>query len=47
MKACLKNTTKYLGLEQIKLIKDFINLLQQEVSLKKDVYITLKIINCI
>ena len=40
MKACLKNTTKYLGLEQIKLIKDFINLLQQEVSLKKDVYIT-------
>jgi len=40
VKACLKNTTKYLGLEQIKLIKDFINLLQQEVSLKKDVYIT-------
>lgn len=39
MKACLKNTTKYFSLEQIKLIKDFISLLQQEVSLQKDVYI--------
>ena len=39
MKACLKNTTKYFSSEQIKLIKDFINLLQQEVSLQKDVHI--------
>lgn len=39
MKACLKNTTKYFSPEQLKLIKDFINLLQQEVSLQKDVYV--------
>ena len=39
MKACLKNTTKYFSPEQLKLIKDFINLLQQQVSLQKDVYI--------
>jgi len=39
VKACLKNTTKYFSSEQIKLIKDFINLLQQEVSLQKDVHI--------
>ena len=39
MKACLKNTGKYFSSEEIKLIKDFINLLQQEVSLQKDVHI--------
>ena len=39
MKACLKNTTKYFSPEQLKLIRDVINLLQQEVSLQKDVYI--------
>jgi hypothetical protein len=39
VKACLKNTTKYFSPEQLKLIKDFIGLLQQEVSLQKDVYI--------
>ena len=40
MKACLKNTTKYFSPEELILIKDFINLLQKEVPLKKDVYIT-------
>jgi hypothetical protein len=39
MKACLKNTTKYFSPEELILIKDFINLLQKEVPLKKDVYI--------
>jgi hypothetical protein len=39
MKACLKNITKYFSPEELILIKDFINLLQKEVPLKKDVYI--------
>ncbi len=39
MKACLKNATNYFSPEELILIKDFINLLQQEVPLKKDVYI--------
>jgi len=39
MKACLKNITKYFSPKELILIKDFINLLQKEVPLKKDVYI--------
>ena len=39
MKVHLKNTTKYFSPEEFELIKDFINLLQQEIPLKKDVYI--------
>lgn len=39
MKACLKNPTKYFSPDEIKLVKDFINLLQQELLLKKDVHI--------
>ena len=40
MKACLKNTKKYFSSEEFNLIKDFIKLLQEGLSLKKDVYIT-------
>ena len=39
MKACLKNPTKYFSPDEIKLVKDFINLLQQELLLKNDVHI--------
>ena len=40
MKACLKNPTKYFSPDEIKLVKDFINLLQQELLLKNDVHMT-------
>ena len=40
MKACLKNSTKFFTEEQIEIIKQFIQMLQKDISLKKDVEIS-------
>lgn len=39
MKACLKNSTKFFNEEQINVIKQFVQMLQKDISLKKDVEI--------
>lgn len=40
MKVCFKNLNKYFNNEQIEVIRTFVQFLQGETSLKKDVYIT-------
>jgi hypothetical protein len=40
MKACLKNSTKFFTEEQIGVIQQFIQMLQKDISLKKDVDIS-------
>lgn len=40
MKVCFKNLNKYFTSEQVELIKDFVLMVQKELPLHKDVYIT-------